>query len=845
MRVWILVLLLIGLAASPSLASAQCTPPASGNWVVNETVVCSSQFITLKGDLVVNGSGNLTLQGSTLRFNATSDGQYGIRADSSLYVLGSAIRSNSTKAYTFVSNPGAVLVIRDSSVQNCGYSSTDVKRRGVYVDSDGSKITNTAFTKNYLALIIHSSGSEVQGNKIYSSQGGLSAEGSNNLIRGNLIRDMPGGMYVKGENLIIEHNVIENTSVVLSGPMHVNNSLINNNTFVNNTGGSYGFEFSGKGNNITNNRITSNDYNSGIGLYDSENTRIIGNAVLGNADMGLSLIRTKNTLVKDSTFNLSGSYDVYMLSAEGTTFNNTAYEKLVRKWRMDVRAVDGESDPVSGANVVIKNRFANTLFSGSTNSQGRISQQTPEERIENRSGVFIFNPYTIDVSRSGYVSNSTAMNVTGDVSMDIVIEALNVSGFVINVVSPENNSVHFKTDLVEGVLLPLEVESDVNLSSCNYTLETILEGSLSRTASNRFGGFLNVSGFTGGEYEMTFVCSTNTTENSTKVNFFVYPARECTSDLDCGDSEECTSNYECVEISCTCGYASNHECVYYECCDDGACEDDEFCDTGTNQCTDVECDCGVPGNHRCVFPYPGYCCENSHCDQNQSCDVINHKCVTQILHIFISGVIAQGEEIRVYVKDQNNRSIADASVAVTYAESGNLYLFSTGSSGFADIYLNESGNTQVSARKANYFTGSVSLKVPAAFNWVIFSVIFIVIFLAILVPVLLKTRHVFGLIRLGSPLNLEKTRSGEFAMLRIRNNSGDVLKLLKVVDYVPRGSFVRCNITPEIETMDSATDRLSWMILELRPKEEVTIEYQSEGFYKGFSVESGGKRYES
>jgi len=416
----------------------------------------------------------------------------------------------------------------------------------------------------------------------------------------------------------------------------------------------------------------------------------------------------------------------------------------------------------------------------------------------------------------------------------------NISALIITVKSPENNSVYFKADLVDDSLLPLEVETNVNVSSCDYMLDSTVVGSLSEAGPKNFRGYLNVSDLTDGEYMITFLCGTNVTENTSQVIFSVYPERECISDLDCRDDEECTSGYECVELLCECGYPSNHECVDYECCQDSECNDDEFCDTGEHGCRDVECDCGVARNHQCVFPYPGYCCENIHCDTNQTCDIINHRCMTQILYVYVPERIVQGETIRIYIGDQDNRSVEGASLTVTYSDSENMYFFSTDSQGIANILVNESGNVQISARKANYFAGFTSVKVAAAFDWFLFSIIFIVIFLAILLPVLFKK----GLFKLGGPLKLEKTTSGRIVMLRVRNKTKDVLSVLTLVDRVPRGAFIRCNITPEIETIDRTTDRLSWTVLKLGPGEEIVIEYEARGFYKGFSVGVGGERYE-
>lgn len=776
MRFWVLILVLFISVVFPTLASAQCNPPAMGDWVVNDSVVCSSRFITLTGNLIINGTGNLTLQDSTLQFNSSSDGEYGIMVNTSLYVLWSTIESNNTHSYTFVSNPGAILEIHNSHIHDCGYNDPDMARRGIYVNSDGVHITKTNFSNNFYAIIL---------------------DGSYSLIDNNSITWNAGGLLVLGGS-----------------------------------------------NNVTNNFISKNGLH-GIHVSGADNTRISGNMILdndqGTSGHGIYLLGTRHASLVDNIVNRSKDYDIYMLSAKDTLLANTNYTKLWKGWYLNVTVVDEDGSPVEGADVTIKNNFTMTVFTGSTDSQGRVS--TPkEEKIENATEILYFSPYKINASREG-VWNSTSVGLTDDVNVKVVLgNVSNVSAFLITVESPENNSVYFSVDLINDSLLPLGVESNMNLSSCDYMLDSVSLGSLSEVNKKKFSGYLNVSDLSGGEHEITFICQTDSVEKTSKVIFSVYPERECLDDSYCGDDEECSSDYKCVKLSCGCGYASNHKCVEYECCEDKDCRDDEYCDISSHMCEEVSCDCGVAQNHMCVFPYPDYCCENSHCNANETCDVINHKCVAQLLYVYVPGRITQGETIKVYVRDQNNNSVSGATVTITYSDSGNMYLFSTNSQGVAEVPINESGNVQISARKSNYFTGFQTAKVTPSFNWLLFSIIFVVLFIAIFIPLLLLKNRM-SLKFWGGPLKMEKTVSGRLAMLRVKNNTKETLKLLNIVDHVPRGAFVRCNVTPEIETTDSSTDRLKWTILELGPKEEIVIEYEARGFYKGFSVEHGGKRY--
>lgn len=578
------------------------------------------------------------------------------------------------------------------------------------------------------------------------------------------------------------------------------------------------------------------------GLYILSNDSEISGSTITDSYFGVVFKETSNCIVSNSVFASNQLYDLFLMSSENIGITNTNYTTMIKKWYLDISVVDSNGSGVGGANVVVADAYSNEIYDGGSLSDGSIPRLIVKEIFENKAGSDeIYNPYTINVTKTNYYSNTSSVNVTGDLSKEILIKPVNVSDLVITVKSPVNNSVYLKNDLVNYTLLLLEVETSINASSCDYMLDSTLIGSLSSTDQRNFRGYANVYDSLYGESVVTFLCQSGTTEKTSKAMFSVYPERECLSDLYCEDDEECASNFMCVELSCVCGYPSNHDCVDYECCADSECEDDEVCDISEHVCKDVQCGCGVVRDHSCVFPYPGYCCENTHCDENQTCDVINHRCITQVLHVYVPERIVQGESIDVYVKDQNNMSVSGASITVTYSDSGNMYFFSVDSQGIANILVNESGKVQISARKSKYFTAFASVKVSPAFDWLLFSVIFVVVSLAIVIPVLLfKKRELF---KFGGPLKLEKTASGGIVMLRVRNKTSGTLKLLNIVDSVPRGGFIRCNLMPKIETIDQTTDRLVWTLLELDPKEEVVIEYEARGFYKGFSVEFGGKRY--
>lgn len=859
MRVWVLILVLVMLAISPALAGAQsvnCNPPPEGDWFVNETVVCSSEFITLhNGSLLINESGHFTLESSsTLQLNSTSDGEYGIEVNGTFISDGSTIESLSN-AYTFSSKLGSNLTIKNSFVYDCGYASSNNKVRGVYIKSDGSNITGTTFENNYIAIIAFSGNNNISDNHILSNYGGLAVDGSDNVIRRNIIEDSQasGISAFLGEDLIFEHNVIKNNSGTAFPVMEINDSVINNNTFVNNTEG--GFGVSGKNNNITNNLIVSNDNVAGLRVTNSENTRVAGNNILQNEDHGLYIRYSKDTLVKDTVCNQSDQFDIYVLSSEGTTFQNTNYTSFVRKWLLDVTVVNTDDNAINTANVVIKNNYTKTVFSGTTNTQGRITQQTLDETMENESGIFEYNPYSINVSKSGYYSNFSRFNLTGDLSLQIT---LNVTPgppppppndtFTFTILSPVNTT-YIKGDLTVNGTLPLTVNSQTNISSCNY-YSTNRTGSLSEVNPKRFRTYMNLTGISGG-YRISFSCtSIDNVTNTSIVYFTVYPTRECMDDGDCAATEACITNWQCQDLDCVCGYASNHQCVDYECCDGDDCEDDKYCDTDTHICEDVVCECPEKiSNHTCYMS-SDYCCRDDMCGDNETCE--SNECIERYLSFSLPENLVLGKNISILVWDHNNDPVDNVEITVKYpdVEPPVVENYYTDADGVAKIPIKFAGRVDFVARKARYFLAHQTGEVPEPLNWM-FVLQIVVLILAVVGIVIIVLKYLkkggsgmsigFG----GGPLKLEKTISGTRVMLKVKNKTNKKVQDITIRDSVPRRCFMRCNVTPKVHALDRMTDILTWEILELDPKEEVVIQYDTRRANEGFSVNFENKEYKA
>jgi parallel beta-helix repeat protein len=806
--------------------------PGSGNWIINSSNspnICENEIIILNGNLLINEIGNLTFRNVTLRVNASSDGEYRIESNGSLYIYNSDLNSSSGFAYLFWVNSGSSFVMENSKLHRVGYGE-EKGISGFYIEADSVKITNNEISENYYGIFLHSNDSEISHNQIISNSIGLMIDGSRNVIHYNNISENGIGSFIEGSNNKFEHNVlIDNGDGGLS--VKSRESSINNNTIENSHIGIY---LEGNDNNITNSYLFLNDL---YGLSITGDNNKILNTILTENYEGIYLLNTTNTEIKNTLSNESVHYDIHLSSAKDTIITNTNYTTLAREWWLEVKVVDSSDSPVEDAGVFVVDKNEDEVMRNTTDSEGLVSGSI-FELLENKSRTDkTFNPYTIDVVKVGYLVNITTLNITSDTTVKITLMEEVTEAFFLIIESPENRT-YLGNDLdIHNSLLPVAVTSNLNLSSCAYKVENstdlVYTGAMNNVTANSFRGDLNVS-ILEGRYKLTVSCnSTYGRENSSSLWFSVYPDYTCLNNDDCTSNQEC-KNFQCVNLECVCGEPSNHTCVYYECCDNDQCSDDEFCDISEHICREVSCTCGYIENHRCVRP-DDYCCTDIHCGMNQTCDTSTHRCITRTLSVSIIGDLVAGQNVTVYVRDQNNETVSNVKLTVNYIRSGTLETFYTNINGYAEIPIKEAGLVEFTIRKAGYVTNSTSFEAAAGFS-------FFPILIVIVIIIGVSGIFLFKKFSPFSPLRLEKTTSYGVVMLKIKNRTRKTLSNILVIDQVPSGSFLRCNIIPTIEPRGNV-DELIWNILELQPKEEVVIEYETYQALGKFRVKIGEKEY--
>jgi parallel beta-helix repeat protein len=192
--------------------------------------------------------------------------------------------------------------------------------------------------------------------------------------------------------------------------------LINNNCS-NNKNGTYLDQVFNS--NIFNNTFESNSFN-GIYIYNSNENILEGNN-FNNNSVGINLSRGGNicSIINTSISN-SKLFDIHIYQNSHATALNCSLDwskinytdsisTLTVQWFLQAYVIDDLSVPVSDANVTVKDKDSNIIYSGLTNGFGFVRWIICNEYVEDKSGkTSTFTPHNISVTKKAH-ENSWAV----------------------------------------------------------------------------------------------------------------------------------------------------------------------------------------------------------------------------------------------------------------------------------------------------------------------------------------------------------------------------------------------------------------------------------------------------
>lgn len=402
------------------------------------------------------------------------------------------VMSNNTILTSGTNTSNIGIVITSSSLNNMSYNVINTTgngtgNHGIFLSLIGSTASNTNRMWN----------NTIRTNGTDATYGIIVSSGNANMIYDNYVStngtgNTNVGIYLANAQ---SNNLTRNTVLTNGTSSNFGLYLVNANTSqiwgnyvwadgrtTNNHGVSIR-SFS-KRNVLTANTITTKVASLNYGIYmdgGSNENNFTQNTIDASAAPDVrdeSTIAVTNSII-DSTFNES---DISFLS--------TSIGKVVVYDRFSLTVVNQTSGAVSGASVTLNdtNSLQNedNLFSSNitetTNSTGHIQIGFVARFLANftynsSTGYLKFSNYTLNASKSGYVTNSTNMNITNDTSFSLFLRKIMV------VSSPDNttyssSSVSVSVELADGYNLSRSVDGGSNstISSSNTTFTDTMSG---------------------------------------------------------------------------------------------------------------------------------------------------------------------------------------------------------------------------------------------------------------------------------------------------------------------------------------------------------------------------------
>ncbi|MFH1319574.1 MAG: right-handed parallel beta-helix repeat-containing protein, partial [Bacteroidota bacterium] len=123
----------------------------------------------------------------------------------------------------------------------------------------------------------------------------------------------------------------------------------------------------------------------------------IFNTIITGGDTGIEFYDSDNNLISNANINSINYFDVYSSFDSDNTIKSSSFNRnkikfsdsassLKLQWMLGARVMYSNGQPVDGATVTITNKKGTQIFSGSTNPDGYIPQQTVTEYIHNGDG---------------------------------------------------------------------------------------------------------------------------------------------------------------------------------------------------------------------------------------------------------------------------------------------------------------------------------------------------------------------------------------------------------------------------------------------------------------------------
>lgn len=217
---------------------------------------------------------------------------------------------------------------------------------------------------------------------------------------------------------------------------------------------------------IINSTVKDNSGSTTLKSYGSSgnnfNTQMFNTLINGVEETGY------NFYARDSQLNsLTMTHSGSTVSRNNTILNVTSVitigttSDVVKQWYTDLSSADSSGNPLANCFFAIYDKQNNLVSSGSSNLGGNLSTRILNEMTVNETAVLYNTPHNITVSKAGYNTNSTLLNlsITGNSNLRVRLGLTDIIAPNVQIVYPTSGN-------FSNVYSINYTASDANLNTC-------------------------------------------------------------------------------------------------------------------------------------------------------------------------------------------------------------------------------------------------------------------------------------------------------------------------------------------------------------------------------------------
>jgi parallel beta-helix repeat protein len=198
-----------------------------------------------------------------------------------------------------------------------------------------------------------------------------------------------------------------------------------------------------KGNTI----VTGGTDNIGIYVYGSCEAIYLSNTNITSSGQSIYAYTfgTSNSqiiLVNDSILNSTGGAEIYIgpqteigymnlsnvtLAHNNITFEPTSIYTVNVRWYLDANVTDDAGNPITSANVTVKDKDSVTDYNGLTSIIGAMGRQAITQYSANTTTNYYYSNHTVNATKHGYSSNQTNINFTTNKQISLTLSGETMS----------------------------------------------------------------------------------------------------------------------------------------------------------------------------------------------------------------------------------------------------------------------------------------------------------------------------------------------------------------------------------------------------------------------------------